>query len=503
MQGMMNNCWFRVKIHPCWLEEGCIGVRFEHPTQPGNQKGGWMVKPKEAESSDDPSHAETRLPDGGDVKSIQTPAKPKIPMSEVKAHDTKESCWIVVRSKLRMGLGLGLELGMGLEMEMGMGMGMELGMGLEMELGMGLGMELEMLRVELIMWVYDCTAFLNKHPGGAQSILTNAGQDVTEDFYAIHSKSAIELLEQYFIGDLDVRRPDTSGLQPEQPPSPADGRTAAQVAVSRERTVALNPKEWVRIQLTEKEILTSNARRFQFALPSRTHVLGLPTGQHVYLKANVDGEQVIRPYTPISLDDDEGNTGYMDLVVRIYFKNEHPKFPQGGVFSQYLDSLRIGDLILVKGPIGNLKFFGRGWLQRQQMGTPLHFRRLSMVAGGTGITPIYQVIKSVLQDSDDSTEMALVYASHSVDDILLRKQLEQWAITYSAQFKLWFTVNRPPPEGWMFGSGFINERTLHSHLFPPDAETFALLCGPPGMLNVACIPNLQKLGYVNDRIICF
>ena len=36
--------------------------------------------------------------------------------------------------------------------------------------------------------VYDATAFLEEHPGGADSILTATGADATEDFNAIHSK---------------------------------------------------------------------------------------------------------------------------------------------------------------------------------------------------------------------------------------------------------------------------------------------------------------------------
>ena len=35
--------------------------------------------------------------------------------------------------------------------------------------------------------VYDCTPFLEKHPGGSASITMNAGQDCTEDFTAVHS----------------------------------------------------------------------------------------------------------------------------------------------------------------------------------------------------------------------------------------------------------------------------------------------------------------------------
>lgn len=42
-----------------------------------------------------------------------------------------------------------------------------------------------------------------------------------------------------------------------------------------------------------------------------------PTGQHIYLSARVDGNLVIRPYTPVSSDDDKG---FVDLVIKVRFR---------------------------------------------------------------------------------------------------------------------------------------------------------------------------------------
>lgn len=55
-------------------------------------------------------------------------------------------------------------------------------------------------------------------------------------------------------------------------------------------------------------------RRFVFALPTRQHILGLPVGQHIYLSARMDGQLVIRPYTPVTSDTDKG---HMDLVIKV------------------------------------------------------------------------------------------------------------------------------------------------------------------------------------------
>lgn len=80
-------------------------------------------------------------------------------------------------------------------------------------------------------------------------------------------------------------------------------------------------------------------------------------GKHVYLSARIDGSLVIRPYTPVTSDEDQG---YVDLVIKVYLKGVHPKFPEGGRMSQYLNSLKIGDVVEFRGPSGLLTYTGKG-----------------------------------------------------------------------------------------------------------------------------------------------
>ncbi|MED6287365.1 NADH-cytochrome b5 reductase 3, partial [Characodon lateralis] len=110
------------------------------------------------------------------------------------------------------------------------------------------------------------------------------------------------------------------------------------------------------LRLIDKQIVSHDTRKFRFALPSPKHVLGLPIGQHIYLSAKINGQLVVRPYTPVSSDDDKG---FVDLVVKIYFKGVNPKFPEGGKMSQYLESLKIGDTIEFRGPSGLLVYKGK------------------------------------------------------------------------------------------------------------------------------------------------
>lgn len=133
--------------------------------------------------------------------------------------------------------------------------------------------------------------------------------------------------------------------------------------------------------------------RYRFALPSPTASLGLPIGQHISIMANIDGKQVMRSYTPTSLDNDKG---YFELVVKAY---------EQGNISKYLSKLNEGDSIMVKGPKGKFNY------------TKDLSPHLLMIAGGTGITPMYQIIKSSVMDPTDKTEIELIYANVDEGDI--------------------------------------------------------------------------------------
>jgi len=205
---------------------------------------------------------------------------------------------------------------------------------------------------------------------------------------------------------------------------------------------------------------------------------------------------VMRAYTPTSSNDD---LGYFDLVVKVYFANQHSKFPEGGKMSQYFEQMQIGDAIDVKGPVGHFVYEGCGAYSNNRK--PGNARKISMIAGGTGITPMYQVIKSVLKDSNDTTELRLLYANQTEKDILLRSDLDQWATRHS-NFKVWYTVDRPSDD-WQYSSGFINRKMLEDHLFAPAEDSIVLMCGPPPMIDRACIPNLKELGHAQTSMVVF
>jgi cytochrome-b5 reductase len=156
------------------------------------------------------------------------------------------------------------------------------------------------------------------------------------------------------------------------------------------RKKALDPEKWLEFPLMQIENISHDVRRFRFFLPNPTDILGLPIGQHISLKyIDSEGKEVQRSYTPISSDDE---AGYVDFVVKVYFKDVNPRFPEGGKMSQHLNNMKIGDTIMMKGPKGHLDYKGRGkfTIMKRREEIPYHKKKLGMVAGGTGITPMLQ-----------------------------------------------------------------------------------------------------------------
>uniref|UniRef100_A0A2P2JNK5 Nitrate reductase n=1 Tax=Rhizophora mucronata TaxID=61149 RepID=A0A2P2JNK5_RHIMU len=448
VMGMMNNCWFRIRTKVCKRHKGELGIVFDHPTVPGNQSSGWMAKERHLEKSSENSQTLK--------KSVSTPfmntATKTFSMADVKKNNTADSAWIIVHGH-----------------------------------------------------VYDCTRFLKDHPGGTDSILINAGTDCTEEFEAIHSDRAKQMLADYRIGELVNSTADCSNAS--SPNSSVHGASdmsptllapIKEIATEPVRNVALIPREKTPCKLMKKESISHDVRLFRFALPSEDQTLGLPVGKHIFLRATIDDKLCTRAYTPTSAVD---VAGYFDLVIKIYFKGVHPKLPNGGLMSQYLEALPLGSVVDVKGPTGHIEYLGRGNFLVH--GKPKSAKKLAMLAGGTGITPIYQVIQAILKDPEDETEMHVVYANRTEDDILLREELDSWA-KENERLKIWYVVRESVREGWQHSTGFITESILREHIPEGSDGILALACGPPPMIQFAVQPNLEKMNYdIRNSLLLF
>ncbi|KAF1317752.1 Nadh-cytochrome b5 reductase, partial [Globisporangium splendens] len=289
----------------------------------------------------------------------------------------------------------------------------------------------------------------------------------------------------------------------------------------------------VHLPLIEKESLSHDTRRFRFALPSEKHVLGLPVGQHISLRyTDSDGKLVMRSYTPVSSDD---ALGYVDLVVKVYFKDVHPKFPEGGKMSQHLESLKIGETIEVSGPKGKLSYMGKGEIHiKHRVRDPAPeirvAKKIGMIAGGTGITPMLQIIRRALQNPEyvrialvllhigcvskltlcvlivsslcsDKTEFYLLFANQSEQDILCREEIDAMVQNH-ANVHAHYTIDRAS-DGWKHSVGFVNAEMIKNNLPPAAADVQIFMCGPPPMLKFAVLPALEELGFTPNQHFSF
>lgn len=264
----------------------------------------------------------------------------------------------------------------------------------------------------------------------------------------------------------------------------------------------LDPQTFHPLPLVEKTLVAPNVYRLVFELPTPDTVLGLPLGQHVAIKATttVHGgggpSSVQRSYTPVSNNADRG---VLALVIKVY--------PDGLLTGGCLAHLAVGDEVLFRGPKGAMRY-RRGLC-----------RRLGMLAGGTGITPMYQLIRAICEDPRDTTHVSLVYANRTEADILLRDELDAFARRYPANLTIHYQLDHPPTpttdgsSSWVGGTGFVTKE-LMAEKFPDPREgkdnVKVLLCGPPGMVTAAK-KGLAEIGYemagssskMTDQVFCF
>jgi cytochrome-b5 reductase len=87
----------------------------------------------------------------------------------------------------------------------------------------------------------------------------------------------------------------------------------------------------------------------------------------------------------------------------------------------------------------------------------------------------------------------------------VREELEALAKEFSGRFKLHYTLDRPPANGWTYSTGFITKEMLKEHcLFGGSShDTQVFMCGPPPMIKFACIPNLTELGFTEKDWFAF
>ena len=133
-------------------------------------------------------------------------------------------------------------------------------------------------------------------------------------------------------------------------------------------------------------------------------------------------------------------------------------FPDGGKSSFAMESMRIGEMLQISGPIGHIKYLGNG--EFTKLGKSFKTKNIAMIAGGSGITPCLSVISDVMANLYDKTNISLIFANQSEEDIILYKELE--ALT--PRLKLHHTLTRSTRTHWKGSIGYITKEMIEKHL---------------------------------------
>lgn len=253
-------------------------------------------------------------------------------------------------------------------------------------------------------------------------------------------------------------------------------------------------RSWAKAILHSKRTISWDSRIFTFKLQQDNQILGLPVGQHLFLRLRdpITREAIVRPYTPIS---EVSRRGYMDILVKSYLDAQDFG---GGKMTLALDSLPIGHFVDFKGPVGKFKYLGRGICSINDERKSI--KRFAMICAGSGITPIFQVFRAVMSDNEDQTKCIILNGNRLFEDILCKEDLDDLVKSREDRAKVLYTLTKAP-EGWQGLKGRIDGEMIKKHCASDD-DTLILICGPAEM-EKSVQRALKNQGWTDQQIVLF
>nr|CCA27295.1 nitrate reductase putative [Albugo laibachii Nc14] len=255
--------------------------------------------------------------------------------------------------------------------------------------------------------VYNITSYLKYHPGGVRYLMMAAGSDGTALFNDHHAWiNGHAMLAKCYIGDLEM------ALSLDHNDETIDN-------------VALSTTTWRPFRLLSKQSVSKTAFKFVFELSgSQTLGVCIP-GQHLELRVNIAGRCIERAYTPASRFSQRKS---FELIIKLY---------PDGLMSSYLKSLPIGSEVEMRGPKGNVLYPSVGLVKREGKIQQRHVEHLVLVAAGSGITPMLQLIRATFETfKDHKTTIMLLYCNRAIQDIIALDQLETLTNMFSSRISV-------------------------------------------------------------------
>ncbi|KAI8082163.1 hypothetical protein BDF21DRAFT_438137 [Thamnidium elegans] len=226
----------------------------------------------------------------------------------------------------------------------------------------------------------------------------------------------------------------------------------------QDKTNQLDTDKYKPLKLLKKEQISPDSYRLRISTKQQSKQFPVPSC--LYIKD--DTIQVMRPYTPVNAD--PYKDGFIDLVVKKY---------QDGSVSRTLSGFEPNDEVHVRGPMTEEYEYKENSLDE-----------VGMIAGGTGIAPMYQIISKILENPNDkNTRIWLVYGNKTEQDILLRSELDQLQQKYGDRFKVQYIVeqgNNALPKG------YITQSAIQSMMDKDIKRRKVFVCGPSKMMELVC-----------------
>jgi len=200
-------------------------------------------------------------------------------------------------------------------------------------------------------------------------------------------------------------------------------------------------------------------------------------GQHLTFRRDFDGEELRRSYS-LCVSPGEGK-------LRVGIKRI-----EGGAFSNWAnDNLKPGDRLEALPPSG-VFHLPEERAARNYLG----------FAGGSGITPVLAILKTVLEEEPGS-EFTLVYANRGVNTIMFREELEDLKNRYMGRLTVIHVLETDTQEIDLF-TGRIDQQkvaALARHWIDLPATDAAYICGPEPMMK-AIEAGLLAEGFPKEAI---
>lgn len=142
--------------------------------------------------------------------------------------------------------------------------------------------------------------------------------------------------------------------------------------------------------------------------------------------------------------------------------------------STHIHDMNINQRLSVKGPLPKYPW------------APNKHDHIALIAGGTGITPMYQLIRAIFKNPEDKTKVTLVYGNLTENDILLKHELAELENTYPQRFKVFYVLDKAPEGAGWASQGYITKELLKTVLPEPGKGNIKIFVCVPSFILSLC-----------------